>query len=204
MNRSDRLLLEHHVKQLDQMQRTIIEMRSVLTRRIRRLIVTPTQPPAVVREHRRRITSPLMVEQGPPEVTIEPLNLIAILQAEQVLRPVAVVTPRETLKIKTKTLKATEQDTLLPDACAVCLCQHTKMDTTVLNCNHQFGKECFRKWKIICIKSDKDISCPTCRQKVTITTIFKINKPRINKIVQDTPVLPHPPIQTENIINIIE
>lgn len=48
MNRSDRLLLDSQIRNLDQMIRSMSDMRSVLVRRMRRLETPPLlQPPAV-------------------------------------------------------------------------------------------------------------------------------------------------------------
>ena len=53
MNRTDRILLEDHVRQLDVMMRNITDMRSVLTRRIRRLETAPIAPVATAVRRRR-------------------------------------------------------------------------------------------------------------------------------------------------------
>jgi len=54
MNRSDRLFLETQVRHIDQTMRTLIDMKSVLTRRIRRMESEMNNAPRPVQPSRRR------------------------------------------------------------------------------------------------------------------------------------------------------
>jgi hypothetical protein len=193
MNRSDRLLLEHHVIQLDQMQRAILEMRSVLTRRIRRLesdrIVTSRNPTTIRRE--RRLDVQLQVQDQRPEMELMTRTMEAetrallreerAIQAPPPVRRTVNVIPHfknAKIKIKYNTLKVAETNDILPDVCGVCLNNHKKVDSLACNCNHVFGKECLSQWKSTCNKSEKNVTCPTCRVPVTEIINNRPRKPR--------------------------
>jgi hypothetical protein len=201
MNRSDSLLLENQVRNLDDMARTIQQMRSVLQRRINRLRVAPAPrtppsrrdsqtlrvPSAPVRQ-RRRMNRELVYEA--PR-----LNLLPELQLElvEMIPPTAplfsqtprVVTPRPEFRnkivTKSRTLKKTEQEIILPEVCGICLENHKKMDTVQCNCNHEFGNDCLINWKRICNNQSKKLSCPTCRTLVTHIVQFRPRAPRTKK-----------------------
>lgn len=176
MNRTDRILLEQHVTQLDQLQRSILDMRSVLVRRIRRLEREPAAPVRAARE-----PAPVIAVREP--VTVEPVAVVM-----------------EKIKTRSKTVKVSETDSVLPDVCGICLNHHKKIDTLMCQCNHLFGKECFNGWKRICRKSKKNASCPTCRETVTLVTNFRARKARALKPVTSLVTSP----VTEPIIIILD
>ena len=171
MNRSDRILLEQHVNQLDEMQRSIMNMRSVLVRRMRRLEREP-RPPV-----RRLIQAPTT-----------PLQALTVLEAHVPRARAPPVVIDKIIK-KSKTVKTLETDSILPDACGVCLENHKKIDSLTCNCTHQFGKECFNKWKNICHKLKKNTPCPICRTTVNSITLFRARKIRVAKPTVDSPVV---------------
>ena len=101
MDRTDRILLENHVRQLDMMTRTIIDMRSVITRRIRRLESLPVETTRNRNvTNRRRTTIPpietLSIPSSSPEFIVsvsstlqEPINLVE----ETISSPLTSATP---------------------------------------------------------------------------------------------------------------
>lgn len=181
MNRSDRILLEQHVNQLDEMQRSIMNMRSVLVRRMRRLEREP-RPPV-----RRLIQAP-----APPLQDLEtgnPLLEAHVPRARVPREPRAPPVVIDKIIKKSKTVKTFETDSILPDACGVCLENHKKIDSLTCNCTHQFGKECFNKWKNICHKLKKNTPCPICRTTVNSITLFRARKIRVAKPTVDSPVV---------------
>ena len=77
--------------------------------------------------------------------------------------------PKSTLlpKIKSKVLKKSLLTAPSLNDCGICLENHIKRDTVSCLCSHEFGKTCFEGWKQICIKNNKNVTCPSCRGKVT-------------------------------------
>lgn len=206
MNRSDRLLLETQVRNLDEMQRNIINMRSVLMRRISRLRepIAASRPTAATAASRPTAETVATVRRR--QLNEAPrLNLINDLQMEEVLpivpRVVTVthiphirIIPEFSNKIttKTKALNKKEKDKLNDDVCGICLEHHKKLDTVKCNCNHEFGNECLKKWKTNCNNNSKKLSCPTCRMITTNILSFKerairIVKPKNTQIVVENP-----------------
>ena len=74
MDRTDRLLLEQHIRDLDGIQRTLADMRSVLVRRMRRM---EQAPPIQTRLRMNRINTPPRQEPVPRQ---DPVNLMGAFQ----------------------------------------------------------------------------------------------------------------------------
>lgn len=74
-------------------------------------------------------------------------------------------------------LTKSECDTLLPDACGICMENHRKRETVLCGCEHAFGEECLNKWKETCNRSMICLTCPLCRQHVVKTTRFTESPP---------------------------
>lgn len=72
-----------------------------------------------------------------------------------------------------KTLKTEELASILPDVCGICLEKHTKGSVCTLNCGHEFGQECFTEWKNACLTNERNITCPSCRQRVWSLTRYR-------------------------------
>ena len=176
MNRTDRILLETHIRNLDEMSRNIQQMRSVLQRRAHRLRVAPPAPAPVPIRQVRRLNREHMNEA--PR-----LNMIDEFQQE-IIQP-AVVTPREEFRnkivIKSLTMKKIEQEVILQEVCGICLENHKKIDSVHCNCNHVFGSICLSSWKRNCNNQSKKLSCPTCRSLVTQITEYRPRAPRTKK-----------------------
>jgi hypothetical protein len=69
------------------------------------------------------------------------------------------------------------------DICCICMNTHTKYDTIMTDCGHEFGMKCYVNW----INSNNNQNCPNCRKYLPKCTIY--NPPgsrRRNKaIVED-------------------
>jgi len=50
--------------------------------------------------------------------------------------------------------------------CAICMDNHSMLDSCLINCGHRFGAECFLKW------GPKNASCPLCRTWCTVITEY--------------------------------
>lgn len=73
---------------------------------------------------------------------------------------------------KTVTLSRANFNAILEDSCAICLENHKKGDTIKTECNHEFGKECYKSW----ITSKPNHDCPTCRKVCPRVTLYKTKK----------------------------
>lgn len=207
MNRSDRLLLETQVRNLDEMQRNIIHMRSVLMRRISR-IREPTAasraasrqipvaaPSATVRtrqlnEARMNLINDLQLEEVVPIVPNVPIVPRVVTVTHIPAIPIIIPEFCNKITTKTKALNKKEKDKLNDDVCGICLEHHKKLDTVKCNCNHEFGNECLKKWKLNCNNNSKKLSCPTCRMITTNILSFKERatrtvKPKNTQIVEN-------------------
>jgi hypothetical protein len=52
--------------------------------------------------------------------------------------------------------------------CAICMINHKRKDTSIVNCGHQFGSLCLIKWT----SKGGIATCPLCRTVVTVITEF--------------------------------
>lgn len=186
MNRSDRILLEDHVRQLDQMSRTILDMRSVLTRRIRRLETVPAEPiRSTVTQRRRRDNVPpiepiivvppvdLPTTPTPPRQRSELLNWVLARRTQNATIPVIRI-KKYNITVKTVALKKSEEHNRLPELCGICLDTHFKVDSVTCDCKHQFGAACFNGWKQTCIQNGKIVNCPSCRVNIQKIVAFRL------------------------------
>lgn len=197
MNRTDRLFLENQVNQLDIMQRSILNMRSVLSRRIRRLetqsITHPPNPPR--RQQRPNNQTPINL-----------LNEFNLVHREEQTRPQPQAPPQAPkikIKVKSKSLSKEEFESMNPDVCGICLDYHAKSNSLLCNCNHLFGKDCIKKWKNICNKQKKDLSCPSCREKITQQTKYLLKAPKKITKKQEQALVEMMPTQgIPNMINV--
>ena len=188
MNRTDRLLLETQVRQLDQTMRTLTDMRSVLMRRMRRMesdrIVDSLRQRQAAAAARHRVDTAVQVMPEP-----EPVGTLPVPPPPPALvREHRVAVIRDTVKSKVKVIKKSDLNGLLSDACGICLEQHKKVDTVTCNCQHTFGQECFGRWKRTCLSGFKDPSCPTCRAKTTELTSYRQRAPPTKKPSAAAPV----------------
>lgn len=90
--------------------------------------------------------------------------------------------PKSTIlpKIKSKVLKKSVLTAPSVNDCGICLENHIKQDTVSCLCSHEFGKTCFEGWIQICVKNNKNVTCPCCRGKVTELKTYR-EKAKRNK-----------------------
>jgi hypothetical protein len=81
--------------------------------------------------------------------------------------PIHQITIRKTIK---KQLTADEVKTCMVEDCAICFIKHKMTATCVIPCGHQFGKDCFTRWK--------NNTCPLCRTPCMVVTEFIAPKRR--------------------------
>jgi len=165
MNRSDRLFLETQVRHIDETMRTLIDMKSVLTRRIRRMESEMNNAPRPLQPPRRREhpNPPSTQQQTIPEVI--PLLDYSHVQPPRRRQNVNIIP--DTIQTTIKTIKKSESNKILADECGICREQHTKVDTETCNCSHTFGKTCFTEWRKKCVATQKPVTCPICRTETT-------------------------------------
>lgn len=80
----------------------------------------------------------------------------------------------ETIENTTITMPKSEGDTILPDACGICLENHKKSETVLCGCKHAFGRECLDGWKEVCKNSKEGLTCPMCRHRIVKTTSYTV------------------------------
>ena len=76
-------------------------------------------------------------------------------------------------KTKSRVLKKVLLDAPMKDVCGICLENHTKKDSVVCNCSHEFGQECLNGLMKICQNNGKVVNCPSCRAVVKNLTSFR-------------------------------
>lgn len=172
MDRTDRLFLQTQLRGLDQMIRDASDMRSVLLRRIRRMEAAPPV------QRRRPVARPLPVENPVnliPEMNLEqvPPPLHRVVQLNRELNPVVTCYGIPIVKTRNFAIKKTEWESVMTDACGICLETHKTAESCVCNCKHRFGQECFDGWNRICSENRRATTCPTCREPVTVITNFR-------------------------------
>jgi len=106
-------------------------------------------------------------------------------RAEVYLNPVI-----RTRKPKSKKTKAVNQrmlDSVMPDACGICLNTNTRGETVSTSCGHHFCGDCFDHWAEFKLQhpnaSNRVITCPICRQAKPTVTQFRLRKQRVSKAV---------------------
>ena len=165
MDRSDRLLLEHQINDLDGMIRQMTNMRSVLVRRTQRMLNAPaasssraasSRPPATSGRIPSRARSSNVSRTDPSSgpVTV-PVTV-----------PVRVLKPKE----KVVVIKKADLGKNMIDPCSICQEFYKKIDNVVSNCGHNCCKGCMTKWVEAQNVARKRATCPMCREQLTLLT----------------------------------
>lgn len=215
LNRSDRLLLEQQIRHLDSIQRTITDMRSVLTRRMRRMDVvrerTPSpnvvpqpsvrrdeepgrRPEEIVRTSRNLFESFRMMDVDETDTddgdwidahvrTNLPLNRmdggtrIHMITDNQsgthTSNHIGAMNRIGAPMYKIKVIKKKDLAQSMDQVCGICLEHHTKQESVLCNCTHEFGQKCLKTWTDTCQRNRQNTNCPTCRQSLTLVTSFR-------------------------------
>jgi len=192
LNRSDRLLLEQQIRHLDSIQRTITDMRSVLTRRMRRMVDQnpPTsrvsQPPVrhdeepgrrpeeIVRTSRNLFESFRMMDVDETDTDDGGEWIDALIQSHvPPIRNISGSMNRTLPMYKSKVIKKKDLVQSMDQVCGICLETHTKQESVLCNCTHEFGQECLKTWTETCQRNRQNTNCPTCRQSLTLITSFR-------------------------------
>jgi hypothetical protein len=88
--------------------------------------------------------------------------------------PLTTTRPRK-IQIKTRALAKADINVRM-DTCAICLEQHTKINSVITSCcNHSFGNECLKGWQQI----NPKCPCPACRNPTFSLTAFRPRKTRV-------------------------
>jgi hypothetical protein len=85
--------------------------------------------------------------------------------------------------IKKRAIGQTRFEANCTEPCAICLDTHTNGDSVVTEeCNHCFGKECWKNWMS---NPAGNQTCPTCREHRPKVITYTMRRPRSNAIVDD-------------------
>ena len=88
----------------------------------------------------------------------------------------------EPVYIKKRSIGQARFEANCDEACVICLDTHTNGDSVVTECNHCFGKECWKTW--MCNPTGNQ-TCPTCRTDRPNVIAYTMRRPRVNAIVDD-------------------
>jgi hypothetical protein len=122
-------------------------------------------------------------------IIVESVQRRSVLQPQEIVRreverpapripvdlrnPLTTTRPRK-IKIKVRALAKADINARM-DTCAICLEQHTKIDSVLTSCcNHSFGNECLKGWQ----KINPKCPCPACRNPTFSLTAFRPRKTR--------------------------
>ena len=88
----------------------------------------------------------------------------------------------EPVYIKKRSIGQARFEANCDEACVICLDTHTNGDSVVTECNHCFGKECWKTW--MCNPTGNQ-SCPTCRTDRPNVISYTIRRARANAMVEE-------------------
>jgi hypothetical protein len=88
----------------------------------------------------------------------------------------------EPVYIKKRSIGQARFEANCDEACVICLDTHTNGDSVVTECNHCFGKECWKTW--MCNPTGNQ-SCPTCRTDRPNVIAYTMRRPRANAMVEE-------------------
>lgn len=89
----------------------------------------------------------------------------------------------EPVYIKKRSIGQARFEANCDEACVICLDTHTNGDSVVTQeCNHCFGKECWKTW--MCNPTGNQ-SCPTCRTDRPNVIAYTMRRPRANAMVEE-------------------
>ena len=213
MDRTDRLLLEYQINDLDGMIRQMTNMRSVLVRRTQRMLASPAprlpgRPSNATRQvHIVEQIDPNLMEHWQNNANEENVNhnvamaLIRLFDDEvddeirrvQQYVPPPVPYPRAppvpTVRIvskpkqKVSVIKQADLARTMPDPCSICQENYTKLESVTTNCGHGCCKGCMTQWLETKHNSGQNATCPMCRVKVTMVTGYRERAKAVRKIV---------------------
>jgi len=93
----------------------------------------------------------------------------------------------EPVYIKKRSIGPARFEANCEEACAICLDTHTNGDSVVTQeCNHCFGKECWKTW--MCNPTGNQ-TCPTCRTDRPNVISYTMRRPRANAVVEEDDVI---------------
>jgi hypothetical protein len=89
----------------------------------------------------------------------------------------------EPVYIKKRSIGQARFEANCDEACAICLDTHTNGDSVVTQeCNHCFGKECWKTW--ICNPTGNQ-TCPTCRTDRPNVISYTMRRARANAMFEE-------------------
>lgn len=88
----------------------------------------------------------------------------------------------EPVFIKKRSIGQAKFEANCDEACVICFDTHTNGDSVVTECNHCFGKECWKTW--MCNPTSNQ-TCPTCRTDRPNVISYTMRRPRSDAMVDD-------------------
>ena len=107
----------------------------------------------------------------------------------------AAAAPAPLKKPKTKAIKASQLEEVMPDVCGICLEEYTRANSVSTCCGHSFCSSCYTSAAEHCAansqRKDRKMKCPMCRKESPKLTVFRARKAPVRRPVQP-PVEPEP------------
>lgn len=88
----------------------------------------------------------------------------------QMLPPPPPPVPIPAYNIVHQLLSAENEETCMDGDCAICMTKHKMKDSCVVNCGHQFGAKCMKRWTQTVTAV---LTCPLCRTEIKEITEFR-------------------------------
>jgi len=142
-----------------------------------------------VRNQRERVPAPVPV--APIVYAAETLFENAAPVVRRRHRPIAPApaAPAAAPAPKTKAIKASLLEEVMPDVCGICLEEYTRVNSVSTCCGHSFCRSCYTAAAEHCV--GRKMKCPMCRKESPKLTVFRARKTPVRRPVQP-PVEPEP------------
>lgn len=88
----------------------------------------------------------------------------------------------EPVYIKKRSIGQARFEANCDEACVICFDTHTNGDSVVTECNHCFGKECWKTW--MCNPTSNQ-TCPTCRTDRPNVIAYTMRRARANAMFEE-------------------
>jgi hypothetical protein len=172
--RYERLFWEVQLRQVDDMARQLVSMRSVFERRMRRA----DGAARVNRPLARNLMREFGAAAGPaaPPASRRPVHVVPVVRLRA---------PKKKIKV----LKLSDLNKVLEDRCSICHEMHQQKECVKTQCGHEFGTVCFEEWIETKKRSGQAATCPLCLAPTTDLIGYRARAKRTTRVAAAAPVL---------------
>ena len=125
-------------------------------------------------------------------------------------RPLAAAAaPAPLKKPKTKAIKVSQLEEVMPDVCGICLEEYTRANSVSTCCGHNFCVSCYTSAAKHCAansqREDRKMKCPMCRKESPKLTIYRARKTPVRRPVEpQVEPEPEPVVAETNILIVVD